>query len=154
MKLAWELQHWITQQKEDEFLIPSGCAFCGNKELVEVRAGWLCKVCMMEINAVSYYQGANAKAKQLEGEIKQETLGGEKMNIIPLKDADFDLVELADDGNIGKLTPHCKKHRAMLKLTENGIWRCMTTYRYDKKTMKLYENNCKAGCQEYGFSTI
>ena len=74
-RLTWDLQHWITQKKEDEFLIPSGCAFCGNTELVEVIAGWLCKICMMEINAVSYYQGANAKAKQLEGKIKHETIG-------------------------------------------------------------------------------
>ena len=73
------------------------------------------------------------------------------MEIIPLKDADFSLVELRDDGNVGEKTPHCKLHGAMLQLTKEGIWRCMTTYRWDwsdKRNIKFYENNCKTGCQE------
>ena len=38
-----------------------------------------------------------------------------------------------------------------LQLTKEGIWRCMTTYRWDwsdKRNIKFYENNCKTGCQE------
>ena len=71
------------------------------------------------------------------------------MRIKEVKDADFSLVELADDGNIGRLTPHCKEHRAMLKLTESGIWRCMTTYWGSEDShLGFRENNCKAGCQE------
>jgi hypothetical protein len=73
------------------------------------------------------------------------------MNIKELKDADLSLVELKDPTSIGRLTPHCKLHGAMNKLTPDGIWRCMATYRYeriDKATTKFHENNCKAGCQE------
>lgn len=58
---------WITQKKEDIDLIPQGCAYCGNKKLRENHQGWVCDDCDMCINAVSYYQGANAKAKQLRG---------------------------------------------------------------------------------------
>lgn len=54
---------------------------------------------------------------------------------------DFDLVELADDGHIGRLTPHCKKHRAMNKVSllldhgGGGYWRCL-------------QGTCRAGCIE------
>ena len=57
-----------------------------------------------------------------------------------LKDADLDLVELKDG------TPHCKKHGAMNKLTKDGIWRCVTTYKVQDDG-KIDENNCRAGCQ-------
>ena len=71
------------------------------------------------------------------------------MKIKKLKDADYSLVQLRDDGNIGRLTPHCKLHGAMNKLTSSGIWRCITTYIVlNFKTDYIKENNCKAGCQE------
>lgn len=73
------------------------------------------------------------------------------MKINKLKDANLSLVELRDDGDIGRKTPHCKIHGAMLKLTENGIWRCMTTYLYTgwgTNHCKFKQNNCLAGCQE------
>ncbi len=64
-----------------------------------------------------------------------------------LKDADLSLVELRDDGSIGKLTPHCKLHGAMNKFTANGIWRCCTTYKMlNHKTGYMKENDCLAGC--------
>ena len=49
--------------------------------------------------------------------------------------ADFSLVELSDDGDTGKLTPHCKIHRAMNKVSSSGIWRCL-------------QSSCRAGCIE------
>lgn len=66
-------------------------------------------------------------------------------NYIPLKDADITLVSFVD----GK--PWCKVHGAMNKITADGIWRCVSAYRYDHSTggkPKLIENICKAGCQE------
>lgn len=57
----------------------------------------------------------------------------------------FDLVELSDDGNTGKLTPHCKTHRAMLKVSEGGIWRCIQAI--NLITGKC-PNDCRAGCIE------
>lgn len=50
---------------------------------------------------------------------------------------DFDLVELRDDGNIGRKTPHCKKHGAMNKVSE-FYWRCSAS--------KIV--GCRAGCIE------
>ncbi|KFZ25996.1 MAG: hypothetical protein KQ78_01970 [Candidatus Izimaplasma bacterium HR2] len=41
-----------------------------------------------------------------------------KIKTIDDNNTRFDLVELADDGNIGRLTPHCKKHRAMNKVSK------------------------------------
>lgn len=65
-KERWEKQHWITQKVEDIDLKPSGCPWCGDKDqLKEDHQGWICKTCLMQINGVSYYQGANAKAKKL-----------------------------------------------------------------------------------------
>lgn len=70
------------------------------------------------------------------------------MTIQPIKDTtvtddntSFELVELADDGGIGYLTPHCKVHRAMNKVAVyrnkvGGIWRCL-------------QHGCRAGCEEY-----
>ncbi len=73
-----------------------------------------------------------------------------KVNYKELKDADFNLVEISNG------TPHCKVHGAMNRLTANGIWRCMSTYKYEwgpngfkpnKAPVKFIENNCKGGCQ-------
>ena len=63
------------------------------------------------------------------------------MNIIPIEDGntDFSRVVLADDGNIGKVTPHCIRHRAMNKVSVHedggGFWRCL-------------QEQCRAGCNE------
>ena len=91
--------------------------------------------------------------KRLAGSVDDTNISGKgaKMEINPLKDADFDLVELRDDGNIGRETPHCKEHGAMLKLTDSGIWRCMTTYVWDfsnPKNIRFKGNDCTAGCEE------
>lgn len=53
----------------------------------------------------------------------------------------FDLVELRDDGIIGRLTPHCKNHGAMNKVSKfkdgkGGYWRCNAL------------GGCRAGCIE------
>lgn len=52
---------------------------------------------------------------------------------------DFKLVILADDGHIRRLTPHCKVHRAMNKVSlfedGGGFWRCL-------------QGQCRAGCKE------
>ena len=64
----------------------------------------------------------------------------------PIKDADINLVELRDDGNIGTLTPHCKIHGAINRLTKDGIWRCVSTYRLSKNS-EIRENNYLEGCQ-------
>jgi hypothetical protein len=61
---------------------------------------------------------------------------------------DLSLVEMRDDGNTGRLTPHCRLHGAMNKINENGVWRCIHTYRMEQTETrpKLIENNCRAGC--------
>ena len=73
------------------------------------------------------------------------------MKITHLNNADMSLVVLKDSGNIGRKTPHCLEHGAMLKMTEEGIWRCMTTYSYDysdKSNIKVMREGCRAGCAE------
>ena len=60
--------------------------------------------------------------------------------ILPLKDADISLVDKKNN------TYTCKIHGSMNKLTEDGIWRCVSTYRIEN--VKLIENSCKAGFQE------
>lgn len=61
------------------------------------------------------------------------------MNIEPIKMSDFSLVELSDDSNINLITPHCKIHRAMNKVSTHedggGYWRCL-------------QAQCRAGCVE------
>jgi len=57
----------------------------------------------------------------------------------------FDLVELRDDGKIDRLTPHCKIHGAMLKVSKSGYWRCIQAI--SLKTGKCI-NDCRAGCIE------
>ena len=69
-KITYEEERWITQKPEDINLVPSGCAYCGCLRLLENKQGWFCNDCGMEINAVSYYQGANGKAKQIKEEDK------------------------------------------------------------------------------------
>ena len=71
MNKDWKKEHWVTQKKEDMNLIPIGCSLCGCKILNEDEQGWRCNDCGSQINAVSYYQGANAKARQLKGNNKQ-----------------------------------------------------------------------------------
>ena len=76
---------------------------------------------------------------------------GSVKGLKPIENADLSLVELRDDGNIGKLTPHCKKHGAMNKLTNGGIWRCISTYKVlNQTTDHVKENNCTAGCEYKG----
>lgn len=79
------------------------------------------------------------------------------MKIKPLEDGNsrFDLVELRDDGNIGRLTPHCKVHGAMLKVSRfkggGGFWRCIQAeYRGNKIDSRSGKcmNDCRAGCIE------
>lgn len=67
------------------------------------------------------------------------------MEIKPIDDgnSNFELVELRDDGNIDRLTPHCKVHGAMLKVSEAGYWRCVQAISLD--TGKCPED-CRAGC--------
>lgn len=60
----------------------------------------------------------------------------------------FNLVELSDDGNIGKLTPHCKIHRAMNKVSSfdgGSYWRCIQAI--SLATGKCVDD-CRAGCRE------
>jgi hypothetical protein len=61
------------------------------------------------------------------------------MNIQSINMSDFSLVELADDGKINKVTPHCRIHRAMNKVSMHkdygGYWRCL-------------QAQCRAGCIE------
>ena len=64
----------------------------------------------------------------------------------------FKLVELADDGNIGRLTPHCKIHRAMNKLEKHNIWRCLSEYGHELKEGQtcptFRDRTCPACCIE------
>ena len=69
------------------------------------------------------------------------------MKIQKLKDADINKVIIVNN------YPHCKEHGAMNKMTQDGIWRCVSTYAYVKGKdprgpLKLKENNCNAGCQQ------
>ena len=70
------------------------------------------------------------------------------MKIYALPNSEIKLVHLIDSGNIGRLTPHCKEHGAMNKMTEDGIWRCVSHYQHNWKTGRTKENACLAGCQE------
>lgn len=56
----------------------------------------------------------------------------------------FDLVELRDDGGIGRKTPHCKIHGAMVKVSK-VFWRCPQAI--NLLTGKS-EPDCRAGCKE------
>lgn len=75
------------------------------------------------------------------------------MKIIPISDANFDLVEVKSTNECSP-TPHCKIHGAMNKITPDGFWRCITVsgYRtvYDGKARgeEHVETVCRAGCEE------
>ena len=61
-----------------------------------------------------------------------------------INDANIDLVEIKNK------TPHCKLHGSMNKLTKEGIWRCVSTYKVlniNTNNEKFIENNCLAGCE-------
>ena len=66
------------------------------------------------------------------------------MKIKPIEDGNsrFDIVELRDDGNIGRKTPHCKIHGAMIKVSD-VFWRCPQAK--NLLTGKC-EPDCRAGC--------
>jgi len=68
----------------------------------------------------------------------------EKQKYDELPNADFNIVDFTDP------TPHCNLHGAMNKMTADGIWRCVSTYKewWEGGNRKFDENNCKAGCQE------
>ena len=75
------------------------------------------------------------------------------MKIVPIKDGNsrFDIVELKDSGNTGRLTPHCKLHGAMNMVSESGLWRCLRAERnqeYKHLWTDEYEGDCRAGCVE------
>ena len=83
------------------------------------------------------------------------------MKILELKDADISLEEIKEYP-WGKRYPHCKLHGAMNQITNDqergNIWRCQSSYRLDysenPNRPKLIENNCKAGCSEFGLKRI
>ena len=69
------------------------------------------------------------------------------MRIEELEMADFSLVKLKKLDS--KLYPHCKEHGAMLKVSEHGIWRCITIHGIDRsnpRNIKKFDNLCRAGC--------
>ena len=49
-------------------------------------------------------------------------------------------------------TPHCVKHGAMNKVSADGIWRCIGTYRIwlfpNGKAMDKESNACGVGCYQ------
>ena len=64
-----------------------------------------------------------------------------KYNLKPVDMADISLVTLKNN------YPHCKKHGAMNKVTKEGIWRCLSTWRFvDAERSKVDYNPCRAGC--------
>lgn len=75
------------------------------------------------------------------------------IEIEPLDLAVFDLVELKTTNDL-RLTPHCKKHGAMNKITPDGIWRCISVsgYREVRNGNSIgqvhLETICRAGCSE------
>lgn len=53
--------------------------------------------------------------------------------------------------NTGRLTPHCKLHGAMNKVSKDGYWRCIRAERnpeYEHLWSDEYEGDCRAGCIE------
>ena len=70
------------------------------------------------------------------------------MNIEPINSAYFDLVEII------KGTPHCKKHGAMNKITQDGFWRCLSVTGYklefngNSRSEIHRETICRAGCKQ------
>ena len=62
---------------------------------------------------------------------KKEIKRNWKIRTIPDGNTDFHLVELING------IPHCKKHGAMLGVSEHGYWRCIQA-----RGLK----DCRAGC--------
>lgn len=60
------------------------------------------------------------------------------------ENGDFSLVELKGSH---RLTPHCKIHGAMNKVSKN-IWRCITTYEAGSNDQLIKERACDACCVE------
>lgn len=75
------------------------------------------------------------------------------MKIEPINLAGFDLVELKTTNDCAP-TPHCKKHGAMNKITEDGFWRCIALSGFKKIVKgnsigyKHVETICRAGCNQ------
>lgn len=75
------------------------------------------------------------------------------MNITPINEADFGLVEVKTTNDCTP-TPHCKKHGAMNKITTEGIWRCISVTGYEEvrngnAVGRVHlETICRAGCFE------
>ena len=79
-----------------------------------------------------------------------ERAGGYTGRLRPIPGANLDLVRIVYVKGIGP-SPHCRLHGAMNKLTKDGIWRCMATYRIEHvpggpPQGRVIENNCLAGC--------
>ena len=73
---------------------------------------------------------------------------GELLISIPDSNSNFDLVELKDMGNLKRLTPYCKLHGAMNKVSKEGYWRC-TRAEPNKDYQKFWtrtNTDCRAGC--------
>lgn len=80
------------------------------------------------------------------------------MRIAQLDLADFSLVHLHSTQDGVQLTPHCKIHGAMNKMTVfedgGGIWRCISAHSRTKivngNSISYKENDsiCRAGCQQ------
>lgn len=74
-----------------------------------------------------------------------------------LKGYDFTLVELRIT-NECSVTPHCKIHGAMVKTSESGLWRCISSAGYkivsSGKSIgkKHIENTCNAACIEISYN--
>ena len=71
------------------------------------------------------------------------------MNIEPISESDFSLVEIRNN------TPHCINHGAMNKITADGFWRCISVSGFEKivngnsVSHKHRETICRAGCKSF-----
>lgn len=93
----------------------------------------MCSNCHLKFHFSQFYKGEYFLMKNME--------------IKPINDgnSNFELVELRDDGNVGRLTPYCKLHGAMLKVSPEGLWRCIQSI--SLRTGKCVKD-CRAGCVE------
>ena len=62
-----------------------------------------------------------------------------EIKLIPDGNSNFELVKLNKNFDSDRLTPHCKIHGAMNKVSDKGIWRCLRSHT---------EIDCRAGCIE------
>lgn len=73
------------------------------------------------------------------------------IGIEPADGKDFAKVELRDDGNIGRDTPHCTEHGAMHKTYRfeegGGFWNCSALTERGERHLEIVAN-CDAGCVE------